>query len=559
MSKKITLFLVLGHFLINAQNTIKPQLNFQNAAVVSTHPVASKIGKEILQKGGNAIDAAIAVNFALAVVHPSAGNIGGGGFLVYRDNKGDSFTLDYREKAPQKAHLNMYQDSSGNIIPDKSFLGSLSIGVPGTVKGMNEMHQKFGSLPWNILLEPAIDLAKNGIVLTYREAKGLNSQRELFIHYNGANSYLTKSTPFKEGDILYQKDLSKTLKRIAKFGPKDFYEGKTAKLIVNSLKNSGGIITLNDLKNYNAIWRKPIISYYKNYKVIGMPPPSSGGIALAQLIKMMEPYPLNNWGPNSDSTIQLIIEAERRVFADRSKWLGDPDFFEVPQDSLLSDHYILTRMKDFQFGKSNKSQTILPGNIPYESPQTTHYTIIDQDGNAVSITTTLNNSYGSKVFIKGGGFLMNDEMDDFSSKPGVPNLYGLVGSKANEIQPGKRMLSSMTPTIIEKDGELFATLGTPGGSTIITSVFQVFLNLIEFDMKMQEAVEFPRFHHQWLPDNVRYENNRFSKQKINYLESIGYELIPTNSIGLFEGIRVLENKSLETGADHRGDDTADGF
>ncbi len=453
----------------------------------------------------------------------------------------------------------MYLDSNGNILNSLSSVGPLSTGVPGTVKGMQEMHQRFGSLPWESLIQPAVDLALKGVILTEKEANGLNSQRDLFIQYNGNNSYLTKKEPFFEGELLIQVDLGKTLKRIAKFGANEFYYGKTAKRLVKSLRNNGGIIQLNDLHKYQAIWRSPIKINYKNYQIIGMPPPSSGGIALAQLIKIMEPFPLSKWGVNADSTIQLMIEAERRVFADRAKWLGDPDFFKVPQTELLSDSYIQSRMRDFEFDRAGNSEKISAGEIPHESPETTHFSIIDSFGNAVSITTTLNNSYGSKVFIKKGGFLMNDEMDDFSIKPGVPNLYGLVGSKANEIQPEKRMLSSMTPTIIEKNGQLFASIGTPGGSTIITSVFQVLLNLIEFNMTMQEAVEFPRFHHQWLPDNVRYEEQRFDPIIYNSLQNKGYKLVKTKSIGLFEGIRVLPNKKLETGADHRGDDTADGF
>lgn len=556
--KYILIFLFAFHTLY-PQGTEKPVKVFPHAAVVSTHPIASKVGNEILKRGGNAIDAAVALNFALAVVHPAAGNIGGGGFLVYRATSGEFFSLDYREKAPLKAHKDLYLDSLGNVIPDQSFVGSLSVGVPGTVRGMQEMHQKFGKIPWKDLIQPAIDLAIKGHLLTKKEAQGLNNQQNDFKKYNPDNTYLRQKDEFKEGQRLVQKDLGKTLKRIAKGGADEFYLGKTADLILASSQKKGGILQKEDLIQYQTLWRKPIISDYKNYRIIGMPPPSSGGIAFAQLSQMVEKFPISLWGPMNDSTIQVMIEAERRVFADRSKWLGDPGFFKIPQDQLLNKDYIQSRMSDFSFKKASLSESIQPGLLPNESPETTHFTIVDSFGNAVAITTTLNNSYGSKVFVDGAGFLLNDEMDDFSSKPGVPNLYGLVGSQANEIQPQKRMLSSMTPTIIEKDGKLFATLGTPGGSTIITSVFQVFLNLVEFNMDMQKAVEFPRFHHQWLPDKTIYEEGRFSNQNVDDLKTLGYELVPIKSIGLFEGIKVLSNGFLETGADNRGDDTAEGF
>ena len=479
---------------------------YTNGMVVCAYPDASKVGLAILQKGGNAVDAAIAVQFALAVTLPQAGNIGGGGFMVYRAADGQSNTLDFREKAPAAATTNMYLDSAGNPIPDMSLYTHKASGVPGSVDGMIEAHNKYGKLKWADLVQPAIDLAASGFKITDKLAEGLNESQGIFKKLNPGKSYMLKDTPWKEGDLLVQTDLSKTLQLIRDKGRAGFYEGEVADEMVAEMKGGDGIITKTDLKNYHAIWRKPIIGQYKNYTIITMPPPSSGGIALIQLLKSVEKYPLQRWGYNQDSTVQLMVEAERRVYADRSKYLGDPDFYKVPIDSLLNPAYITRRMQSFNWNAATPSTAIQPGTfVGYESDQTTHYCVVDRDGNAVSITTTLNDSFGSKIFVKGAGFLLNNEMDDFSEKPGVPNMYGLVGGKANSVQPGKRMLSSMTPTIVEKDGKLFMVVGTPGGSTIITSVFQTILNVIEFNMDMQQAVTAKRFHSQWLPDEVDVE------------------------------------------------------
>ncbi|MEY4647415.1 MAG: hypothetical protein RIQ98_1251, partial [Bacteroidota bacterium] len=375
-------------------------------------------------------------------------------------------------------------------------------------------------------------------------------------------AYMVKadSTQWAEGELFIQSDLANTLERILKFKSKGFYQGETADLFVKEMERQGGIISHRDLKSYKAIWRKPLISQYKQYSIIGMPPPSSGGVAIGQLFSMIKPYPLARWGAQSDSTIQVMIEAERRVYADRAKWLGDPDFVKVPLKELLDSNYLAQRMQNMQFEKASKSSDISAGEFPgYESPETTHYSIVDKEGNAVAITTTLNNSYGSKVFVGGAGFLLNDEMDDFSAKPGVPNIFGLVGTKANEIQPRKRMLSSMTPTIVTEGDKLRLVVGTPGGSTIITSVFQVMLNSLVFGMNMQQAVEYPRFHHQWLPDLTRYEAKRFDEAQLGRLKAKGYELNATSSIGLVEGIYILPNGKYQGGADSRGDDTALGY
>jgi gamma-glutamyltranspeptidase/glutathione hydrolase len=558
---KYFLFLLLS-FTVFAQNTSKPLVEGKHGMVVSTHPAASEIGLAILKKGGNAIDAAVAVNFALAVCHPSAGNIGGGGFLVYRDKSGNVKALDYREKAPSTASRDMYLDANGNIIPGKSMTGIFSVGVPGTVAGMQEMHDKLGYLPWAELVRPAVDLASKGLLLTEKEARGLNRQRSEFLKENPGKTYLLSADgkEWKQGDLLVQSDLAATLERIMTKKANGFYKGKTARFIVNEMQAQNGLISKKDLKNYQAVWRTPIKSQYKNYQIIGMPPPSSGGVALAQLLQMVAPYSLNKWGPSSDSTIQVMVEAERRVYADRSKWLGDPDFVKVPVNELIDPTYITKRMSSLNFAQATPSASIQAGTFSgYESPETTHYSIVDGEGNAVSITTTLNNSYGSKVFVGGAGFLLNDEMDDFSAKAGAPNLYGLIGSKANEIQPNKRMLSSMTPTIVEENGQLKMVVGTPGGSTIITSVFQVVLNTLEMGMNMQQAVEYPRFHHQWLPEKITAEPKRFSEEQQIRLQTKGYTFSPVSAIGLVEGILVLPNGNLQGGADSRGDDTVSAY
>jgi gamma-glutamyltranspeptidase/glutathione hydrolase len=560
MTKYFLLFLL--SFSVLAQTTQKPLIEGKQGMVVSTHPAASEIGLAILKKGGNAIDAAVAVNFALAVAHPSAGNIGGGGFLVYRDKSGNVKALDYREKAPSAASRDMYLDAEGKIIPGKSMTGIFSVGVPGTVAGMQEMHDKLGKLPWVDLLQPAVDLARKGLILTEKEARGLNRQRSEFLKENPGKNYLlsAEGKEWKAGDLLVQEDLANTLELILKKKAKGFYKGQTARHIVNEMKAQNGIISKKDLRNYQAVWRTPIKSTYKNYQIIGMPPPSSGGVALAQLLQMVAPYSLNKWGPTSDSTIQVMVEAERRVYADRAKWLGDPDFIKVPVNELINPVYAKSRMSSMNFSQATKSADIQAGVFPgYESPETTHYSIVDNEGNAVSITTTLNNSYGSKVFVGGSGFLLNDEMDDFSAKAGAPNLYGLIGSKANEIQPNKRMLSSMTPTIVEQDGQLKMVVGTPGGSTIITSVFQVVLNTLEMGMNMQQAVEYPRFHHQWMPEKITAEPKRFSEEQQIRLQTKGYTFAPVSAIGLVEGILVLPNGNLQGGADSRGDDTVSAY
>lgn len=533
---------------------------YRNGMVVSASPEASSVGLDILKKGGNAVDAAVAVQFALAVVYPNAGNLGGGGFMVYRSAAGEVNSIDFREKAAALSSRDMYLDSAGNPVTDKSLYGHLAAGVPGSVAGMVEAHQKYGRLKWEELVKPAVRLARNGFKISARTARELNRYKERFVEYNPAGTALVKNGEWIEGDVLVQDELANTMERIRDKGRAGFYEGPVADSIVAEMKRGGGIISLADLKNYKAVWRKPVVGHYKGYKIITMPPPSSGGIALLQLMKSVEPFPLKRWGLNADSTVQVMVEAERRVYADRAEYLGDPDFYKVPQEQLIAPAYIKNRMANFSWDKASPSTEIKAGllNAP-EHEETTHFSIVDRDGNAVSLTTTLNGSYGSAVVVKGAGFLLNNEMDDFSVKPGSPNMYGLVGGEANAIAPGKRMLSSMTPTIIEKEGKLFMVVGTPGGSTIITSVFQTILNVIEFDKKMQPAVAARKFHHQWLPDTVYVEKGALDSLTVLKLTKKGYKIVERGDIGRVDAILKTKWGYYLGGADPRGDDKTLGW
>tara|TARA_R110000868_G_scaffold96270_5_gene264821 strand:- start:55 stop:1758 length:1704 start_codon:yes stop_codon:yes gene_type:complete len=544
----------------NIQSNIKTGVVADHAIVVSAREEASKIGVDILKKGGNAFDAMAATGLALAVAYPFAGNIGGGGFMVYRLANGEIGGIDYREKAPLAATKNMYLDENGNVIPDKSTLGSLSVGVPGSIAGIFAVHEKLGTLPIKDILEPVIKLAKKGVVVTKKQAETLNYYQPQFRKVN--KDSIIFYNHWKENDTIKYDALAKTLERILQNGKDEFYHGETAKILVKFLQDNGSIITEEDLAKYEVKWRTPITFNYDDLKIISMAPPSSGGICLAQIMEMIEPYDLNTYGHNSEKYIQVVTEAERRAYADRSYYLGDPDFVSIPTEELISEAYLKSRMSDFSFDHATSSSDVSHGNIEVvESNETTHYSIIDQFGNAISTTTTINGAYGSKLYCSELGFFLNNEMDDFSSKPGVPNMFGVTGGEANSIAAGKRMLSSMTPTIVEKNGKLFMSVGTPGGSTIITSVLQTILNVHEFNMTMQDAVDAPRFHHQWLPDAIQMEPNSFDENIIQHLQNKGYILDETNSpvIGKVDGIMVLNDKKLEGGADRRGDDTAVGF
>lgn len=479
--------------------------------------------------------------------------------MVARFADGHVDALDFREKAPDAAFTDMYLGETGEADAIKSYRGHLSAGVPGTVAGLAEAHAKYGKLAWNELVQPAIDLAAQGVVLTKAEAEGLREIQEDLKKFNTILPHQFIKDNWKAGDTLIQSDLNKVLERIRDGGRSGFYEGQTATDLINEIKRGDGLITLQDLKNYTAIWRKPLELNYKSYKVISMPPPSSGGILMFQMLQAVESYPLKDWGWNSTQTAHVIIEAERRAYADRAVYIGDPDFTEIPVEALTSRDYVNSRMRDIDPEKATPSEQIKEGQVQKESEQTTHLSIVDGQGNAVSVTTTINAGYGSLVVVGGAGFFLNGEMDDFSVKPGVPNLYGAVGGAVNKIEPGKRMLSSMTPTILEKDGKLFMVVGTPGGTTIITSVFQTILNVIEFGMTMQEAVAAPRFHHQWAPDLIFIEKNSFSEQTTGALEKKGHKLTDRGSIGRVDAIKVLSNGKLEGGADPRGDDAAAGY
>ena len=528
--------------------------------VVSAHPQSSKIGVSILMKGGNAVDAAVATEFALAVCYPEAGNLGGGSFILIRTADGKTEVIDCREKAPLKASRDMYLDKSGNVIEGASTDTHLSSGVPGTVDGLIKAHSKYGKIPFKDIIQPAIDLAENGFFVTRGQANDLNSNRKAFIERNSFKTAFVKDSLWKEGDTLIQKDLAETLKRIRDNGRNGFYAGKTAKLLIREMKRGNGIMSDEDLYEYQSVSRNPLTADYKGYRILTVPPPSSGGIILIQLLKMLEPYPFRTWGFNSARTIHLIVEAERRAFADRSEFMGDPDFLKIPVDQLTSKKYLVNRMRTFNEKEASSSQDIKPGTPEgYTSEQTTHYSVVDSKGNAVSVTTTLNNTFGNSIVVDSAGFLLNDEMDDFSVKPGFPNMYGLVGGEANSVQPGKRMLSSMTPTIVEKDGKLLLVLGSPGGSTIPTTVFQVLVNTLDFGMSLEQAVDAGRFHHQWLPDWISFEKSAIDSITYKSLTEMGYILKERQAIGSVNAIMIIPGGKKAGSADKRGNNSSCGY
>ena len=528
--------------------------------VVSAHPIASAIGYEILKSGGNAFDAAVGVQFALSVVYPRAGNIAGGGFAVFRESDGSCGALDFREKAPISATRNMYLDDSSNVVEGLSSFGHLSVGVPGSVDGMCRLHSKLGKLPFDEVIQPAINVAQNGFILTEKEAAKLNAYQQDFTEANSGKIPFVREFPWIAGDSVFLPKLAETLMAIRDRGREGFYSGDVARSIINQMERGAGIITKKDLLEYESVWRKPITGFYKGHKIITMSPPSSGGIALMQLLQGSSEFDFEEMGHNTSKSIHVMTELERRVYADRATYLGDPEFVSVPMKMLMDSSYIAYRNSSISLQNATSSDSIREGYVErIESMETTHFSIVDKNNNAIAITTTLNGNFGSKVFVENAGFFLNNEMDDFSAKPNVPNQYGLVGAEANAIEPGKRMLSSMTPTIIEKGNELFMVVGTPGGATIITSVYQSIINVIDHKMSIQEAINAKKVHHQWQPNVITYEENAIDSLTINKLRAMGHTLQSTRAIGRVDAILVDENNKFQGAADPRGDDVVVGF
>ena len=574
MNKTFKTIVLVGLFIVNvltsyAQPFFKkhPQINpynyqlvkeadFDHAAVTSAHPLASMVGAAIMQDGGNAYDAAIAVQFSLAVVHPGAGNIGGGGFMLSRNVDGKLMGIDFREAAPSKGHRDMYLDENGNPSNTLSRDGASASGIPGSVAGMFEV-LKYATLPMAKLIQPAIDLAAYGYVITEKEARGLNATRAQFLKNSSAPSAFTQKEQWKAGDTLVQTDLANTLTRIQKKGLAGFYEGETADLIVKEMSFSKGIISLEDLKNYRPKYRTPLEFDYRGHHIISFAPPSSGGILIAQMLQMIQPYDVQKMGLNTPAEVSLMVEAQRRAYADRAEHMGDPDFYKVPTKTLISNQYAQDRMKDYQVGVAGQSKNIQAGKA-HESEQTTHFSVIDSKGNMVAITTTLNDTYGNKTIVAGAGFLLNNEMDDFSIKPGVPNMYGAIGGEANSIQPGKRMLSSMTPTLVTLNNKPYISIGTPGGTTIPNQVYEGLVNILDHKMSLKAAIDAPRFHHQWMPDNVSFEVD-FPEATIEALKAMGYTTAKRGYFGRMDGVIILDNGKRQAAGDKRGDDSVAGF
>jgi gamma-glutamyltranspeptidase/glutathione hydrolase len=534
-----------------------PQHFYTNGVVASANEYASQVGLNILMKGGNAIDAAVAVGFALAVVYPQAGNIGGGGFMVIHTDKGVNTTIDYREKAPLLAHRDMYLDAAGNVISDLSLHGHLAAGVPGSVAGLLYALERYGTMSRAEVMNFAIDLAENGFVINEKMADALNEHQKKFSDF--ASTKKVFGGWFKRGDQIVQKDLAETLRRIRDNGYDGFYKGKTAELIVNEMKKGSGIISYEDLADYQPVERDPVKGTYRGYEVISMGPPSSGGISLIYLLNILENYNLKHFGHNSAENTALMTEAMRRVYADRSEFMGDMDFVNVPIDILTSKKYAKERMRSYTPGTASKSSDIKHGDAYHrEGTNTTHYSVADKNGNLVSVTTTLNDNFGNKVVVEGAGFFLNNEMDDFVSKPGVPNMFGLLGNEANAIAPGKRMLSSMTPTIVLKDGKPFLVTGSPGGGRIITTVLHNIVNVIDYGLDLTTAIDMPRFHHQWYPDEIQAEKNSISPEVRAVLEGWGYKVTDFRDYASLDAI-LFTPQGMIGHSDRRGSGQAVGY
>jgi gamma-glutamyltranspeptidase/glutathione hydrolase len=538
------------------QYEVVKEKSFDNGAVTSAHPLASMVGAAMMQEGGNAFDAAIATQLSLAVVFPGAGNIGGGGFMLARKANGELIGIDYREAAPASASRDMYLDAQGNPIAEKSTRGASASGIPGSIAGMISTHA-YAKLPFAKLIEPAIEFAEFGYVISEREAKGLNADRANFLKHSSAPSAFTQKEVWKAGDTLIQLELAATLKRIQAKGLAGFYEGATAEYIVKEMQHSGGYISLGDLKNYQPKFRKPLEFDYRGHHVISFAPPSSGGILIAQMMQMIAPFNVEKMGLNTLASVNLMVEAQRRAYADRAEHMGDPDYWKVPTKTLISNSYAQARMSDYKEGVAGSSKITVAGQA-HESEQTTHFSVIDKEGNMVAITTTLNDTYGNKTIVAGAGFLLNNEMDDFSVKPGVPNMYGALGGEANSIQPGKRMLSSMTPTLVTVKGKPYISIGTPGGTTIPNQVYEGLVNIIDHKMTIKQAIDATRFHHQWIPDVVALESD-FPEDIEAGLKNMGYKTIRRGKFGRMDGILISSDGKRMAAGDKRGDDSVAGY
>jgi gamma-glutamyltranspeptidase / glutathione hydrolase len=530
--------------------------SFDNGAVTSAHPLASMVGAVMMQEGGNAFDAAIATQLSLAVVFPGAGNIGGGGFMLARKVNGELIGIDYREAAPASASRDMYLDAQGNPIDEKSTAGASASGIPGSIAGMISTHA-YAKLPFAKLIEPAIEFAEFGYVISEREAKGLNAERANFLKHSSAPSAFTQKKVWKAGDTLIQLELAATLKRIQAKGLAGFYEGATAEYIVKEMQHSGGYISMEDLKNYKPKYRKPIEFDYRGHHIISFAPPSSGGILIAQMMQMIAPFNVQKMGLNTLASVNLMVESQRRAYADRAEHMGDPDYWKVPTKTLISNSYAQARMSDYKEGMAGSSKNTVAG-LAHESKETTHLSVIDKEGNMVAITTTLNDTYGNKTIVAGAGFLLNNEMDDFSLKPGVPNMYGALGGEANSIQPGKRMLSSMTPTLVTVKGKPYISIGTPGGTTIPNQVYEGLVNIIDHKMTIKQAIDATRFHHQWIPDLIALEDD-FPEDIERGLKNMGYKTIRDGQFGRMDGILITNNGKRMAAGDKRGDDSVAGY
>jgi gamma-glutamyltranspeptidase/glutathione hydrolase len=534
-----------------AGTTANQPVRARHGIVASTSPIASRVGAEIMQRGGNAIDAAVAVGLALAVTWPSAGNLGGGGFMMVHRASGDTEIIDYRERAPLAASRDMYLDKDGNIIKDASTVGYQAIGVPGSVAGLALASQRYGKLKWAEVIEPARRLAADGFEVSFHVARSLRASTDLLSRFpESRRIFLRDGRNYDEGERFVQPELAATLGRMKINGPREFYEGDTARMIVEDVKANGGLITAQDLKTYEPTIRKPLRGTYRGYEIVTMPPPSSGGVALLEMLNMLEPYNVVEMEPNSSEAIHLMIEIERRAFADRAAYLGDTDFVNVPISGLITKDYAANLARTIKPDHATPSGEIREGDpVAYESPETTHFTVIDEEGNVVSNTYTLNNSYGSGVTARGTGVLLNNEMDDFTSKPGVPNAYGLLQSENNAIAPRKRPLSAMTPTIVLKDGKVIFAVGSPGGPTIINTVFQVIVNVLDFGMNLQQAIDAPRYHHQWMPDHIRWEPYGLNADTRKALEARGHQFADKPGyIGDAEGVMIDAQTGMRLGA-----------